>query len=255
MTAYRSWQERREIIQAMIAEAHPKPVSTFALSEDEKVFFRVRAHRAIDAAARRTSAFKSYYALPVAKPFRNIVFASLAVILTSIAAAVIFTLYSDPARDKTPIFTGGAAIMVAAVGWVVAGSITHRNTIRQNTNNLLYARFSQAIFAEATHRFHRRFGFDPAQRITPADIQALRATGDEEDWRTATAVLYLLNYFEFVAHGVLKGDLDPGIVRDNFRGVISFYHDKCQPYVFDAHQKNNRTYSSLIRLRTHYREP
>lgn len=255
MAAYRSWQQRREIIIAMIAEMSPKPLSSFNLSQSEEIFFRARAWKAVDALAQKTSAFKSYYNMPVARPFLRVVFASAIMIAVILVCAAVADAFLAPDKDRTPIATASGALIVAAAGWVVAGYMTNRNTIRQNTNTMLFARFSQAPFGDAVYRFHRKFGFDETIGLTKPELDALRTSDDDDDWKAASSVNYLLNYFEFIANGVLKGDLDHRIARENFRGVICFYHDKCWPYIRALNQGSPRTYENLIRIRTHYREP
>jgi hypothetical protein len=250
LMAKRSAKERRAIVCAMLAE-DGAPLSSFALSEREEKFYRARASKAIEAAVKKTARFRKSYSLPVAKPFRNVLWASFGVIVGAWATAGLFLwLFSPP--EETPIFDACLAVTVVAIGWAVVGSLTHRNTIRQNTNNFLFARFSQTQFGDALYRFHRKFGFDEKVGITESKLDALRATGDEEDWRTASSVGYLLNYFELVANGVISGDLDERIVRQNFRGVIQFYHDKCWPIIDAARRRNHRTFSGLIRLKTYY---
>jgi len=247
----RKRKERQQIIAALVAENSNQPLSSFNLSEREEKFYRARALKAIERATKRTAHFRNAYPLPVAKPFGNVIIASLAVILATWSAAGLYLWLYNP-DDKTPVFTGCLVTMVAAVGWAVAGFLTHRNTIRQSTNNILFARFSQAQFGENLESFHRAFGFDETVGITPEQREALRATGKDKDWKTATSIGYLLNYFELLASGVIKGDLDKGIVQENFRGVICFYHDKCWPIIDAARREDHRTYANLIRLKTYF---
>jgi len=251
---YRSWSERRAIIRAIIADSNPPKLESFHLSPQEQAFFRARSEKAIDALARQTSAFKTYYALPAARPFAFVVLVSGLVVAAAAAAGTYIYLNTvgDPAY---PIYAALLSLSIVAVGWAVAGWITHRNTIRQNTNSMLFARFSQAPFGEALHRFHQTFGNDVFPKITRDQLRELRSTGNEDDRKAATSVGYLLNYYEFIAAGVLHGDLDQNIIRNNIRGVICFYHDKCEPYIVYSNQQNPKVYEHLIKLRTHYREP
>lgn len=153
-----------------------------------------------------------------------------------------------------PLLSACVTVAVVAIGWVAAGWTSNRNTIRQNTNNMLFARFSHTAFGEAMHRFHTAFGNEVAPQVTEERLQELRSLGDEESIKTATSVTYLLNYYEFIASGVIRGDLDAEIIRDNIRGLICFYHDKCSPYIFLHNRQNPRVYENLIKIRTHYRE-
>jgi len=243
--------ERQEIICAILSECDHKPLASFELSAREEKFFRARSKKAVAAAARNTAHFTNAYPLPVAKPFQAVLGASLAVILAAWALAAVYLYVFEP-TDKSPIVNGCLAIMVVAIGWVVVGGITHRNIIRQKTYDVLFARFSQAQFGDAVHRFHRKFGFDETVGITQKELDELRKNDDDEDWRAAASVGFLLNYFEVMASGVVKGDLHEGIVRENFRGVICFYHDKCWPIIEQANAANHRTFANLMRLKTYY---
>lgn len=252
---YRSWSERREIIRAIIADTSTKSLDSFDLTPSEEVFFRARSTRMVEALARKTSTFKSYYSMPTARPFGYVVGLCALIVTGTVAAGVYLYLASEDATEVYPLLAACATLGIAAIGWVVAGGITHRNTIRQNTNNIIFARFSQATFTEALHRFHTEFGYDENTKITDMKLEALRSTGKDDDRKAATAAGYLLNYFEFISAGVLHGDLDKNIVRNNFRGAIIFYYDKCEPYIRSSNRQNPRVYEHLIKLRTHYREP
>lgn len=250
---YRSWAERREIIAAIIAERNPQPVATFGLSPSEDVFFRARANSVLHEVGRRTSIFKAFYDLRTKKPFRNVLgitalFASFAVI----AASYLFVTRRGDTQIY-PLFGACAAVTVASIGWCVAAWISHRNAIRQNTVNLLFARFSQATFSDSMHRFHTEFGYGN-EVVSRALINAARSR-DSEGAKASETPNYLLNYFEFIAAGVMNGDLDAKIVRDNIRGFISYYYDKCEPFIFEANARNPRAFEFLRKLRTHYREP
>ena len=159
------------------------------------------------------------------------------------------------AKEYVPLVAACGTIAVAALGWCVAGWIAHRNAVRQNTTNILFARFSQAPFGEAMHRFHATFGHDKTSLVTMENYSTLRADTDIEKVKGAAAAAYLLNYFEFISGGVLNGDLDAKVVRDNIRGVITYYYDRCEPLIRSANKSNSRTYEQLMKLRTHYREP
>jgi hypothetical protein len=254
MGKVRDWNERRNIIRSVIAETQPPNLDTFNLSPSEEVFYRARAVRAVDALATKTSAFKAYYALPAANPFGYVFLTSALIVLFAIFTGIYLWLRTADA-SAYPLFGALMALCGLAIGWSITGWISHRNTIRQNTNNILFARFSQATFGEAMHRFHDEFGFDVEPRVTRNVIRANRLSGVVDKVKSAEAVVYLLNYFEFIASGVLRGDLDKKVVRQNVKGVICYYYDKCEPNIREANRINPKVYEYLIKLRTHYREP
>lgn len=250
---YRSWDEREKIIRAIIAHSNPLRLETFQLTDAELVFYRARAARAVRSLAQQTSAFKAYYKLPTAKPFKYVIYVSAAMIAAAVLVASYIYLRSPATADNTPPFTATIAVIVAAVGWAVSGGIAHRNIIRQNTNSMIFARFAQAPFGDALHRFHTTFG--KTEKITADRLQRLKDSGNDDDHKAAAAVGYLLNYFEFIASGVLHGDLHKAIVRDNIRGNICFFYDRCEPYILSLNEANPLVFRNLIKMRTHYREP
>lgn len=252
---YRSWAERREIIKAVIADSNPKPISEFQLTESESLYYRARSAQAVENLAKKSSTFKAYYRLPTARPFGLVV--GIAAVTSAGAAFVATWLIWHPHKEGLPypVLAACGTVVVAALGWVVGGWITHRNTVRQNTNNILFSRFSQAPFGEALHRFHNHFGWSVAEQITSQMLKDLRTSKCEADQRAASAATYILNYLESVASGVINGDLDQRIVTDNIRGVVIGYHDKCASHIGTANMANPKTFANLIKLRTHYREP
>ena len=251
---YRSWAERRDIVRAVIADAAPPPLASFDLSPSEEIYFRARSARLVDSLARRSAFFKAYYNLRTERPFSYVAWLVIIVVLLTASAATYLYLHSSGNSQYYPILGALVGAAVAALGWGVAGWIAHRNAVRQNTNNLLFARFSQTTFTDAMHRFHSVFGNDPQDAITPERLRSVAAEG-EEGKRATASVNYLLNYFEFIAAGVIRGDLDAQVVKENIRGVICYYYDKCEPHILAANRRNHRTFEYLRKLRTHYREP
>ena len=251
---YRSRAERREIIKSIIAHTEPSPLGAYDLSPSELVFYRARTARALDELANSTGTFKAYYRLPAARPFFYVI--GLTAIIVAMAVTFFVYLWLSNTDNTRPYALLSACVTVAvvAIGWVAAGWTSNRNTIRQNTNNMLFARFSHTAFGEAMHRFHSKFGNEISPQVTDEKIEYLRSLGDEESIKTATSVTYLLNYYEFIASGVIRGDLDAEIIKDNIRGLIIFYHDKCSPYITLHNASNPRVYENLIKIRTHYRE-
>ena len=251
---YRSWEERREIIRAVLADSASKPLSSFKLTASEEIYFRSRTAKAVHELAKQTSGFRAYYALPTAHPFYRVVFTSAAIIAVTVVAGIVvwFRTSDEPAY---PVFAALMTIAAVAAGWWVIGGINHTITVRQNTNNMLFARFAQAPFSDSMHKFHYAFGYDVSAKVTREMVIALRDSGDAEKLKCAASVAYLLNYFEFIASAVMCGDFDKRIVDANIRGLVVFYYDKCEPYIRDANRANPKIYEHLIKLRTHYREP
>lgn len=250
----RSFEQRRLILAAMIAESGVPELSKFDLSTSEQVFYRARASRALDDATRKTSSFKAFYKLPTSKPFRWIVGLTVGVVATSILIIVALAMTGHLNRDAYTLVGTCWTVSAASIGWCVASGISHRNAVRQNTQNLLLSRFAQSTHTDALHHFFARFGSQINPKICKLDVDRARQDGDEGR-KAAEAVNYTLNYFEFLCSGVLCGDIDPGIFTRNLRGILIFHYDKCEPYIMYANSQNPKALEALIKVRTSYRMP
>jgi hypothetical protein len=253
--AHRTKAERRGIVAAIIAQEASEPLEKFELTDREENFFRARARRSLDHLASKTGTFRHYYKMPTEKPFAYVAgVVGLLVAFGVIAAAYILIRgRGDP--EHFPLLAACGTVVVAAIGSGLAAWIAHRNMVRQNTTNIIFTRFAQTAFGDAMHRFHRAFGHEISDKVSMDRVKILRMSINEDDQRSAESVNYLLNYYEFIAGGVIKGDLHPKIVRRNLRGVICYYYDKCEAYILAANQRNRRAFSNLMKLRAHYREP
>lgn len=251
---YRSWEERRQIIAAIVAETASKPLVDFALTSSEEVFFRARARRSVDRLARKTSSFKSYYRLPVAQPFLYILGLAAIIVAFGVVAALYLAVVRRSQPQATPLLAACGTLTVAAIGWCVAAWISHRNAVRQNTISTIFARFAQTAYTDSLHRFHSGFGYLPTEKVTREAVVKLRDQKGEEA-KQAEAVNYVLNYFEYICVGALRGDFDAKIIKENLRGIIVYYYDKCEPYIMFANRANSRAFEHLIKVRTSYREP
>lgn len=251
--AFRTRDQRIEIIKAIIAEKGSEPLSSFELDDKEEQFFRARINKALNALIRDTGSYKEYYRLPTEKPFSRLIIGAGAII---VICALIFLWLFENAGEVPPYPVYAALLSIAAIaaGWVVTSDISHRNTIRQNTNQMIFARFAQAPFGEALQKFHQEFGHEDYPRITTERMRTLRDSDDPEQRKVASAVSYLLNYYEFIAAGVIRGDLDARIVRENIRGVVCYYYDKCMPHIEACNRRNGKTYEHLRKIRASYRE-
>ena len=163
---YRSWDERRRIIRAVIADSNETHLDTFGLSDKELLYFRARAERAVHALARQTSGFKEYYRLPTERPFGLVVAGAGTVIAICLATFIrLYRIHS--ATPPYPIYAALISITAVAAGWIVTSGTAHKQAVRQNTQNIIFARFSHAPFGEALFRFHKEFGHDPLGLTCP----------------------------------------------------------------------------------------
>lgn len=108
-----------------------------------------------------------------------------------------------------------SAALLAMCGWLFTNMVNMRNSIRRHTiDTLLQSRLSSTYmrYADILSRHYTDYDIrrkaNPALRENPTDnldIQALR---------------YILNYFEFIAIGIKRGDLDEEMLRDSLKSIL-----------------------------------
>lgn len=247
-------EERRRILATIVSEHASESISDFNLTESEKIFYRAKAISALNEAVVKTSKFKAFYKLPTSRPFLWII--ALTVFLVAASVGIIGFLAFTDRLDRNAYTLVGTCwtVSVATIGWCVSSGISHRNAVRQNTQNLILSRFAQSTHTEALHRFFNRFGNQIDPKICKLDLDCARSEGSEGQ-KAVESVIYILNYFEFLCSGVLSGDLDPGIFTRNLRGILIYHYDKCEPLIIQVNQVNPKAYESLIKVRTSYRMP
>jgi hypothetical protein len=135
----------------------------------------------------------------------------------------------------------GAA--AAVIGWMFTNLMSLRNSIRQHTiTTLLQSRLSATYMHYAdklsSHYsdYEARKASDPALKESPTekvDVNALR---------------YILNYFEFIAIGIKRGDLDEGMLKDSLRSILAKNIEMSSEWLEKSRAQNDRYYANLLWL-------
>lgn len=171
------------------------------------------------------------------------------VLIGVVAVAVMFVAWQLASEKgswgklKIEHLLAATGVMAAVCGWLIAGIITLRNSIKQHTiNTLLQSRLSATYMGYADKLSQHYMAYDarrasnPALRENPtdsADIMALR---------------YILNYFEFVAVGIKRGDLDEGTLRDSLRSILRKNVTMSMGWIGKERASNQNLYTHLLWL-------
>lgn len=133
--------------------------------------------------------------------------------------------------------------VVTVIGVLIAGWLSIHNSIRQHTiSTLLDSRLSGTYmhYADILSRhysdYESRRNNNPALREEPTDkvdILALR---------------YILNYFEFIAIGVKRGDFDEDTLRDSLRSILRKNVKMSMAWIRLEQSQNPRLYTNLLWL-------
>lgn len=255
----RSWAQRRDIIAAILASSATLPLADHRLAADEEAYYRRLTEKAVRATIRQASAVKAYRGLRTTHPFTPVWIVVALINLVCAAAATVLIGHSDLADHRTyPLIAGAATIIavgVASLGWGVAGWVAQRNARVQHTINLIATRFSQPAFVKHLSIFNDAFGDHKRTLVTTAIVERLSASGTESDRELLQSIKYILNYFEFISSGIIRGDLDYEIVRSNLRSNMLFYYDKCLPFILDTMKAHPTIMEHYSRVRGALMDP
>jgi len=179
------------------------------------------------------------------KPGKSLGFVLFGLIVVTVVG-VAYQLYlpkGAPAKLKADHLLAVVGVLVAAIGALFAGWLSVHNTIRQHTiTTLLDSRLSETYmrYADVLCRhytsYDARIKANPALRESPTDnidILALR---------------YILNYFEFIAIGVRRGDFDEVTLKDSLRSILRTNVQKSMSWIRIEQMSNDRLYTNLMWL-------
>jgi hypothetical protein len=182
---------------------------------------------------------------PYKKPSAMLGFLLLAMTLVSVIflSWQIFLEKGSLDKLKAEHLLAAVGVSAAILGGLFSGWISLHNSIRQHTiTALLDSRLSETYmgYADRLSRhysdYERRKKANPALRENPTDhvdILALR---------------YILNYFEFVAIGVMRGDFDEGTLKDSLRSILRKNVSMSMAWIKIEQSSNPLLFTNLIWL-------
>lgn len=249
------WEEQAAICRAVLEGRAEAVFAERRIPLVEQARYRWMANEIVAHTVRRHSSFSRYFAASIKNPIRLSTGLSAVIgTLFMLAALGLFTAVDLADRTTYPILgavAGFCAISVAAIGWGVSGWIAHRNNRSRYTLDVVAARYAQTAFTDALRGFNEVF---KGVAINEATVAALANDPDPEKRKAVQGLRYLVNYFEFIAVGVLEGEIDEKIVAKTLRGNLIYIYDRCATYIIDLQRTNPRTLENFTALRLHYRD-
>lgn len=144
---------------------------------------------------------------------------------------------------KTEHFLAATGVMAAVCGWLIAGILTLRNSVKQHTiNTLLQSRLSATYMGYADKLSLHYMSYDARKSANPA----LRES--PTDAVDILALRYILNYFEFIAVGIKRGDLDEWTLRDSLRSILRKNVTMSMDWIAKERVTNPNLYKHLLWL-------
>lgn len=170
--------------------------------------------------------------------------------------------YAVTEADSEAAVVAAIAGFTATVGWTISSYITARNTQRQNTITLLlnmrnsdiYSRhFNNAYYValNEAQRGNHTYWYELDLQVKwkgangpcepTAEPQA--ATGVRSAYQS---VIYVLNYFEFIAAGVRSNALDAGIVRQTISGYLRYFFTTFECWITAERKGSAASFEHLL---------
>lgn len=251
----RRWSDQKAICRAILCGRAEEAFRTYGVPPLEQPIYQRLAEEALEnAIARRTTA-RRYFRARIRNPIRISTLLSSTIGIISFAFGLWLFWRVDFSDAQTfPLMSSVAAVWaigVAAVGWGVSAWIAHRNNRSKYTLDTVAARYSQPAFSEALKNFNAKF---KGVRISEQLVTQMSSSTDLDDLNAVQSLRYLLNYFEFLAVGILHGELDERIVARTMRGNLIYVYDHAAKYITELQASNPKTLENFSLVRMHFQE-
>jgi hypothetical protein len=135
--------------------------------------------------------------------------------------------------------------LFATLGWIITQRNTRKASRKQHTFNLLLELRKNANFDYHIANIYRMY--PPDVRLPIAHVE--RRLDERTDWKKydgnpnakptlpiIESVLWIANLYEFIAVGILNGDLDEQFMKESYRGMFCRYYSKVRP-IIETYQK------------------
>jgi len=155
------------------------------------------------------------------------------------------------------------AVLVAVVTLIVSSTNAARQSRKQHTITILF----ETRLSEHFQTIHdkRALFFPPYRDVTLAEWRAASQAQPTENNDPAKKVAQekrdaakslqtLLNYWEFIAVGILKDDLDEELLKATVRGNMCNLVDDARKLIFELRKTHPKAFENLVLLYERWRD-
>lgn len=143
------------------------------------------------------------------------------------------------------MWVGFLSASVAVMTWGGTSYLTLRNSLKQHTiTTLLQMRLSATYMGYADTVSKHFVDYDQRHK---KDLR-LPEVEKPVDNLDLNALRYILNYFEFLAIGVSRGDFDDDMLRSSLRSILRKNVEMSRSYIRESQEGNPRLYEHLAWL-------
>ena len=165
------------------------------------------------------------------------------------AAAVLGSLYQEIIKQDGKVWNAAPFLgsLLITIGWIVTSEVAIGNSRRQHTITLI----TQHAF-DVTRAANR----DIIKLTLPSyqsKLMASMADFADETLPLLKAIDLELNFYEFLAVGVVRGDLDEQLIRRSLQSQFMNFYLQAEDYIIFWQSRNKATWSELSAMYTRWR--
>ncbi len=156
------------------------------------------------------------------------------------------TLIEEASQQASFLFWGESigfwvqtlAIVLTAIFAAWAVHSARQMTKRKNSADVIFNSKNDSTL---------RYGISTIRRLNQdSSVEIAQFAYDlsekSEDRRNDTAsIIYVLNYYEYVAVGIKRGIYDEGILKDSSYTTLIHMYEFCEPYIQNVRRQNQRS--------------
>lgn len=155
-----------------------------------------------------------------------------------------------------------AALFFGVFSFFYRSHEAERQSKKQHTLKMLFdtrlsAEFRRHLELRKQH-FPEDEHVDPAKFHSYLKAQRDQSLSDDEALsrrQSAEGLRSLLNYYEFIALGIARGDLDEDMLKGSIRGIMCNLVKDCVHIIVDVQETSPRTFEHLAALYNRWRDP
>ncbi|EEG6977422.1 DUF4760 domain-containing protein, partial [Salmonella enterica] len=175
------------------------------------------------------------------------------IFLFSGISVYLFSAKFENAKDYQTVISLYVSSLVICAGWWIQSAVSRASARKQHTLNLVVNHRFSELFHKKNESAFDVFGVD--KTIHPDWVKkSFSSKGDEIDdegkkYITGTLGLsYLLNFYEFVSVGIIQKDLDEGMIKECFLGIMSRLEKRGVFLIRYSQRIEPKAYENLVAL-------
>lgn len=160
--------------------------------------------------------------------------------------------YNDKYQTALSVLATGS---LAGMGWWIQFIISAASDRRKHTLNVVLSTRTCSEYQTHLRNYTRLWR---GNRHVPKELCEWRADPDNVKFNNANVtdevksglngLLYILNFFEFLAQGIRANDLDHKLLRECFCGFMEELEKKAYFVITDAQKKDSRYFEGIVML-------